>query len=263
MLSYFDYKIEIFIKFEIFLTRMKEQILKEYGLSNNEIKVFLASLSLGSSKVNEISKKADLLRTTTYEVLKSLVEKGLVSYTIKSGVKYFEASDPNRLIRILEEKRERIKSILPELESLKGSVTEKPTIEFYEGKEGLKTILDDIIKTQPKEMLQLGSAKIFETLNFYFPHWIKKRIKSKIYARILQENVPTIQELKKRDKLELREIRFLPKSFKINTHAQIYSNKVAIITLNQEELVGVVIENKDIVETQRSLFELLWKIAKK
>src|SRR3989344_3029284 len=242
---------------------MKEQILKEYGLSDNEIKVYIASLSKGTSKVNEISKKAGLLRTTTYEVLKSLVEKGLVSYAIKSKVRYFEAADPNKLVRILEEKKEKIKSILPELEFLKQSVTEKPTIEFYEGKEGLKTILDDIIKTQPKEMLQLGSAKIFETLNFYFPHWIKRRVKSKIYARILQENVQTIQELKKRDMLELREIRFLPKNFKINTHAQIYSNKVAIITLNKEELIGVVIENKDIVETQKSLFEELWKTAKK
>ena len=242
---------------------MKEQILKEYGLSDNEIKVYIASLSKGTSKVNEISKKAGLLRTTTYEVLKSLVEKGLVSYAIKSKVRYFEAADPNKLVRILEEKKEKIKSILPELEFLKQSVTEKPTIEFYEGKEGLKTILDDIIETRPKEMLQLGSSKIFEALNFYFPTWIKRRVKARIHARILQEKVQVIKELKKRDKKELREIRFLPKNFRINTHTQIYGNKIAILTLNKEELIGVIIENKDIVETQRSLFGELWRIARK
>ena len=242
---------------------MKEQILKEYGLSDNEIKVYIASLSKGTSKVNEISKKAGLLRTTTYEVLKSLVEKGLVSYAIKSKVRYFEAADPNKLVRILEEKKEKIKSILPELEFLKQSVTEKPTIELYEGKEGLKTILDDIIKTRPKEMLQLGSSKIFEALNFYFPTWIKRRVKARIHARILQEKVQVIKELKKRDKKELREIRFLPKNFRINTHTQIYGNKIAILTLNKEELIGVIIENKDIVETQRSLFGELWRIARK
>src|SRR3989344_6923982 len=242
---------------------MKEQILKEYGLSDNEIKVYIASLSKGTSKVNEISKKAGLLRTTTYEVLKSLVEKGLVSYAIKSKGRYFEAANPNKLVRILEEKKEKIKSILPELEFLKQSVTEKPTIELYEGKEGLKTILDDIIKTKPKEMLQLGSAKIFETLNFYFPQWIKRRIKARIHAKILQEKTPAIEELRKNDKKELREIKFLPKGFKINTHTQIYGNKMAILTLNKEELVGIIIENKDIVETQKSLFWELWKIAKR
>ena len=240
----------------------KEQILKEYGLSANEIKVYLASLSLGTSRVNEISKKADLLRTTTYEVLKTLVEKGLVSYVIKSGVRYFEVADPNKLINILEERKERINSILPELESLKASVTEKPTIEIYEGKAGLKTILDDIIKTKPKEILTLSSAKIFETLMYYFPHWIKRRVKAKIFAKILQQEVETTKELKKKDKPELREIRFLPKDFKINTHMQIYGNKIAILTLRKDEPIGVIIENKDIVETQKSLFNFLWNNGK-
>ena len=74
--------------------------------------------------------------------------------------------------------------------------------------------------------------------------------------------MPKIQELKKRDKKELREIRFLPKGFKINTHTQIYGNKIAILTLRKEQLIGVIIENKDIVETQKSLFEFLWKTLK-
>lgn len=240
----------------------KEQILKEYGLSDNEIKVYLASLYLGTSRVNEISKKADLLRTTTYEVLKTLVEKGLVSYVIKSGVRYFETANPNKLLNILEERKERINSIMPELESLKASVTEKPTIEIYEGKAGLKTILDDIIKTKPKEILTLSSAKVFETLMFYFPHWINRRVKAKIYAKILQQEVETTKELKKKDKSELREIRFLPKDFKIDTHMQIYGNKIAILTLTKDEPIGVIIENKDIVETQKSLFNVLWNNGK-
>ncbi len=240
---------------------MKERILKECGLSENETHVYLASLASGNSKVNEIAKKAGLQRTTTYEILKALVEKGIVSYAIKSGVKHFEAADPNKLVRTLEEKKERLNSILPELEAIRKSVVEKPSIQVYEGKEGLKTILDDIIKTRPKEMLQLGSAKIFETLNFYFPNWIKRRVKMAIYARILQEKTPKIVELKNNDKSELREIRFLPKKFKISTHSQIYGDKIAIITLNKNNLVGVVIKNKEIVETQKSLFEELWKSA--
>jgi len=240
----------------------KEQILKEYGLSDNEVKVYLASLMLGTAKANEIAKKADLLRTTTYEVLKSLAEQGLVSYVIKSGVKYFEAAGPNKLIRILEDKKDKIATILPDLESLKKSVTEKPNLELYEGKAGLKTILDDIIKSKPKELLQLGSGKVFEILQFYFPHWIKRRVKNKIFARILQQKTEIIESYRPRDKKELRELRYLPKSFKINTHINIYSNKIAFLTLKEEEIIGVIIENKEIAETQRSLFEFLWDHVK-
>jgi len=238
----------------------KEHILKEYGLRENEVKVYVAALSLGSSRVHDISQKADLLRTTTYEVLKALVEKGLASSVIRSGVRYFEAAAPSKLITILEERKERIRSILPALESLKAAVTEKPTIEVYEGKAGLKTILDDIIKTGPRETLQLGSARIFEVLRFSFPQWITRRVKAKISTRILQERVPAIQELKKDDKRALREIRFLPQGFRINTHMQIYESKIAILTLRKDEPIGVIIEDKDIVETQASLFRVLWEM---
>ena len=60
-----------------------------------------------------------------------------------------------------------------------------------------------------------------------------------------------------KDKKNLREIRFLPQTFKIKTHTQIYNGKVAILTLSENELFGVIIENKDIYETHKSNFEQL------
>ena len=237
----------------------KEQVLQEYGLSDNEIKIYLANLTVGNAKANEIAKKANLLRTTTYEVLKSLTSRGLASFVIKSGVKYFEATHPNKLINILEERKNRIKLILPELEIIRKSIREKPQVHLYEGKAGLKTILDDIINSKPKEILQLNSAKIFQTLQFYFPHWIKRRVKHKIKTRILQQKVKITEKYRRSDKTELREIKFLPKNFKINTANFIYKNKIAILTMKKEEVIGIIIENRDTVETQISLFEALWQ----
>ncbi|MFH0906345.1 MAG: helix-turn-helix domain-containing protein, partial [archaeon] len=194
---------------------MIEDILIEFGLTKNEAKIYLAALSLGSLRVNEISKKTNILRTTTYEVLNSLIKKGVANYIIKSGVRYYTVVNPKELITILDRKKQKIKEILPELLNIQKYV-ENPKVEFYEGKEGLKTILDDIIKTRPKELLTIGSSKVLETLEFYFPQWIKRRVKCRIKARILQENVKSIKDLKKLDKNNLREIRYLPKDFKIN-----------------------------------------------
>ncbi|MBL7160373.1 MAG: helix-turn-helix domain-containing protein [Candidatus Aenigmarchaeota archaeon] len=236
----------------------KEQVLREYGLSDNEVKVYLASLKIGNAKANEIAKKAGMLRTTTYEILQTLSERGLVSHVIKSGVRYYEATDPHKLIRMLEERKDNLKLVLPELEALRKSVKEKPSFQMYEGKSGLKTILDDIIKSNPNEILQLNSAKIFETLHYYFPRWIKRRVSHKISTRILQERTKFIVKYKKKDKSELREIRFLPEDFKINTANFIYKNKIAFLTMKEEEIIGIVIQNKEMVDTQRSVFERLW-----
>ena len=241
----------------------KEDILREFGLSANEVKVYLAALQMGSSKVQPIARKAGLLRTTTYEILGSLTEKGIVSSHIRSGIKYFDAASPQNLLHILSERKQKLLSILPELESLTALTHEKPHLELYQGRDGLKTILDDIIKTKPREICTISSAKILDVLTFYFPHWIERRIEAGIFARVLQQKVQPIQEMKLRDKTHLREIRFLPPSFKINTHTQIYGSKLAILSLQMEELVGVIIENKWIAQTQQSFFDFLWNSSKK
>jgi sugar-specific transcriptional regulator TrmB len=94
----------------------REQILKAIGLSDKEIKVFIASLQLGSSTVNEISKKSKIFRTYCYDLLEKLVEKGIVNYSIKSGVKYYESVDPSTLLKIEQDRLEQLKSIIPNLE---------------------------------------------------------------------------------------------------------------------------------------------------
>ena len=68
---------------------METEPLKDLGLSDKEIIVYLAGLEIGLSSVSGYSEKANLPRTTTYDLLKSLKEKGLSSYVIRSGVKYF------------------------------------------------------------------------------------------------------------------------------------------------------------------------------
>ena len=239
-----------------------EKELIEIGLSEAEARAYTELLRIGSSKVNELAIRLGLPRTTVYNILNSLVRKGVVSYVLKSGIKYFEAADPDKLLRIQEEKTAGLRSVLPEFEKIRQSIGKRPSVELYEGKEGLKTILDDIIKTRPKELLTLSSAKILEALEFYFPNWIKRRVENGIYARVIQEKVKAIKEMRLIDKSQLREIRFLPKGMKINTHTQIYHNKVAILTLRKENLIGVVVENEDITETQRQTFEQLWRLAK-
>ena len=237
-----------------------EQELKDFGLSDKEIKVYLACLMFGSALVNDIAKKAGTYRTYTYEVLKSLIGKGLVSYVIKNGKQYFEASPPEKLIRILKEKEIKINKILPELKNIYKTSLEKPKVQLYEGKEGLKTILDDIINTK-KEILVYGSTeKQTNVLQFYFPNYIKRRVKAGIKTRVITEkSTNTIAMLKNQTK-ELRQSKFIA-GLKFETVNYIYGNKVAILTL-EKEVIGLVIENDSISNTQKQLFELLWRIAK-
>ena len=57
-----------------------EKTLENLGFSPNEIKVYLTLNDHGSCKAGRVAKLAHLDRSSTYNALKLLFEKGLASY---------------------------------------------------------------------------------------------------------------------------------------------------------------------------------------
>ncbi len=133
-----------------------------------------------------------------------------MSYVIKSGVKYFEAVNPEKLIDTLHEREEQIKTILPELKRMQDNIIDKPKIEIYEGKEGIKTMHKEIIRGKQKEVLIYGNtSKHNEVMRWYFRRYIKERVKNRINARVVTERSDiSIRNIKLRDEEELRQTRF-------------------------------------------------------
>jgi sugar-specific transcriptional regulator TrmB len=240
---------------------MDKQILLEVGLSKNEIEIYLSLLKTGSQKATELSKNSKIPRTFVYELLDSLIDKGLVSHVIKSGIKYFEAVDPERLNTLLDEKKEALKSIMTNLKSMRVKTSEKPSINVYEGKEGIKTILEDILQMSKGETLfAYANADLFKKLEFFFPHFVTRRAKKQIKSKLIQEK--EIKKLRptKLNKKELREIRFFEKP--LTSSVLIWQDKVAFLDLKGDILVGVLIKDKVIANTQLDVFEMLWKQSK-
>jgi HTH-type transcriptional regulator, sugar sensing transcriptional regulator len=238
----------------------KEEALKELNLNDKEIKVYIALLMLGQSPVNIISKKANINRVTTYDVLELLSEKGFVSYVIKSGVRYFEAVDPSKFIDDLKEKQEKIQEVLPELNSIKSSLLKKPEIETYEGISGLKSIFNDILN-ENKETWFIGAPRMLNSLEFYFPHFIKQKRKQGIFSKVITQDCESMRKYKKEAPKKYINMKFIDESIEITKI--IYGNKIAFLTFKEKESIGTVIQNNEISDTERRLFELLWKIAKK
>jgi len=244
-------------------TENMQNILKEYGLSEKEAKVYLATLMLGTSKVNEIAGKSNILRETTYAILKQLKEKGLVGYLIKSGVKYFNATDPEKLIEILDEKKSRIREIMKELKELKGTGIEKSKVEFYDGVEGLKTASEDMIKKENKTVRSYLVVDFLKYIPFYHPGFRLRRKEKKVFLRAICEKSTASEEFKKLDKKELREIRYMDKLMKgLNSGFYVYEDKCLFIKANEKEQFGIIIQDKEFAELQRRIYENLWKIAK-
>ena len=233
--------------------------LKEYGFSEKEIYLYLACLNLGTATANDIAEKADLNRSTTYDLLKSFLERGIASKVVRNKTTHFEVASPKRLLSLLEEKKTKLLAVMDQLALLRQEVIQKPRVEVYEGKAGVKTIFDDILEHATYTDV-ISTSKIFDVFTYSFPHYIQDRAKRKIRARVIQEESPQTKILKENDKSQNRETRTIT-NFKINSATFIYNNKVAIIKLVQEELIGVLIHDKVIAQDQQVIFNALWDKA--
>jgi len=245
---------------------MQEQYieaLKEYGLSENEIVIYITALKMGEATAQAIAKQAGLPRTTTYHLLDSLVQKGLVSSIEKGVIKHFQATPPGQLVEMLTEKKRHIEDALPELKAIAATIKERPRAVIYEGLQGIRAILQDILE-EKKEILHYGDlASLQNVLRFAFPQFIRQRVEKKIPIRAIGKKEEPHQELLRTAKKEYRQFVFIPKEYAFKTNVFIYANKVAILNLHSEPYYGLIVSNKEYYETEKNLFELLWKAYKK
>ena len=248
---------------------MIESSLKEIGLTDGEIKVYLALLELGSTTTGQITKKSNISGSKVYEVLERLINKGLANFVIKNNIKYFEASSPERILDYLKEKqtdieskKTEIKKIIPEL-ILKQKSSKKSEVKVFTGFEGIKTANEDILSTLKKgeEWLSMGLTEQPESWEIYFNKKQKERAeKGIIHKHLINEKYKTL--FKERKKLPHTQFKFLPKELEMPTSTEIYKDKILIFILIKENPMAIIIENKQVAESFRKYFYVLWKQIK-
>jgi HTH-type transcriptional regulator, sugar sensing transcriptional regulator len=188
----------------------------------------------------------------------------MVSFIVKNKIQYFQPATPEKLIQILEEKKAKINSILPELKKLNIEIQEAPAVEIYEGKEGIKSVYEDIIIDKKTLYAISNTHYIFNIMPFFTHNFVKQRVKNKITIKLLNEKTKESMKLmKNKDKQELRETRFIQELKNIPITEYIYGEKVAIFNTNPNEPFGILIRNKDFAKAQKTLFDLLWNKAEK
>lgn len=230
------------------------QQLKESGLTDNEVKVYLALINNGPNLAGRISRITGLHRRTVYDITEMLIQKGLIGYILKNNRRTFSATNPNKLLENLQEKEALLLPIVHELKQKLDEKKEKEETLFYKGKQALKNIFEDQLNA--KEILILGAnSQAYNTLQFYFKWYDQKRKARKIKTRIITHD-------RKIKRLPLAEIRYIDEKYSNPLAINIYKDKTAII-LWAKEPIAILIKNKDIADSYKLYFELMWKTADK
>ncbi len=239
--------------------------LKHLGLSENEAKVYMAMLELGPSVVVEIARKAQINRPTAYVQIETLKKKGLISTQTKGKKQLFIAESPDKLeflidteLKTVENKKSELNNFLPELLSLYNTSGERPHVKFFEGKEGVLALQREFLKTDSTPIYGITSLdNVFEVFPEFENTYIKKRIQKKIPSKTIYTSTKG-PVLKESDESSLRESRYVvPGKLPLGIDITIFKNKVAIIAL-KGKISGTLIEHKEIADSFRAIFELVW-----
>lgn len=243
---------------------METKILEEFGLTKNEIKIYLTLLELGLTTTGPIQRHTKLHSSRVYAGLETLIDKGLVKYVIKANRKHFEAIDPSCLFDFLKEKKEKLEKIVPELIKLKKIPKVKQEAYIYEGLKGIKSVLELALKTFKKGEVYyvLGAPKIVnEKIEGFLLDTHKRRIAKGVKFKIIY-NYDAREYGKKRAKMRLTEVRYTPKRIITPAWVEIFGDYVATYLLTENPIVFV-IKNRDIAQSYLKYFEFMWEFAKK
>jgi HTH-type transcriptional regulator, sugar sensing transcriptional regulator len=253
---------------------MIEEVLKNMGLNDKEIKVYLTLMSLGSAPASAIGKRADIERSHSIYLCKSLVKKGFVSYIEKNKTFLFTPKPPKELFKLfnkqkkeIEEKETQLHRVVGELENMINPHASLPKIQFFEGVDGLIDVYKDILK----EGADIYDCNVIdkthvhpEIIDYWRDEYMPTREKMTNRSFTLYNRETGYEEYTKFDKKVRRITLFLPASrFPFKSQVMLYGKKVAFLSLASSDLTGALIENDAIWETQMSLFRLAWDAARR
>lgn len=243
------------------------EILNEIGLSKPEIAVYKGLIEKGRSKTGEICNYTKVHSSKIYSILNNLIEKGLITFTTKNNIKFFEATPVESIKTLFEKKKEeldkteeKIFEIITNLKKLKVKEQNQAIYNYYEGISGIKAgwykILEEMDK-HPNQIFKIQSPNSKENLRLlaFYNDFHKERIKRKIrYKIIIHKDYLDVANERLKDKLTQVKLKNL--NSKISW--AIYGDLFFIQNISSKEPFMIIINEPLVSQTFELLFDEIW-----
>lgn len=245
-------------------------ILKEAGLTEGEIKVYLALLELGSSTTGPIIEHAGVARSFIYNLLEGLIEKGLVSFVIQEKTNYYQASEPKKLLEYIDERKQQIEEnkkkveqLLPQLE-LKRKTVKETQVRVYKGFKGLATAHEHTYNKLKKgeKYYYIAPGSQPKTHHLYWQRDHLRRIKAGLKSDMLVDRHESKEMLRNRNSFKGSDVRYMPSNMKLPAYYMVYKDTTVLYAVG-EKTTAIEIIDQNIADSFKAFFNEFWKKSKK
>lgn len=259
--------------------------LEDFGLTENEIKVYVEALKHDEVSPFKIARITGVPRTTVYDVMMSLSLKGLLKLNQSQGLEKKEtrikAVNPSILRAIIAQKTDELArldvdvvDILPKLK--KDFHKSEPNAEqsFYPGIEGVREVFNMVERIDsdvplyswnqlmPMDALGREWTNKDVDLSLQRKRELNKTTKNLVPFTTWTRHVLTYQWGRDHSYIELNEFRMIDNPiFQLYTEIYLYTDYVAIVCTQEDEVWGSVVHSRALAKTYQSIFEYMWQQA--
>lgn len=260
------------------LNNIKKE-LEKFGLSKNQADIYLLLVEHKELRIQEIAKLAQIPRSSVYSCIKGLFELGIAEEIIEDNFRKIRPYSIGTMRHGLDEKIIQLQRLKNDLDFLEKAITfsspkgshNSTTVRYYKGRSGARQMFWNSLSAASTTYVysdwgrgRYVGMKFYES---FVEEWRMRKLKERVLINLTPDSLESIRKYTypgspiSRTKIE--DVRTLDKDLiPIKGDTLIYDNTYAQIYLKNIEINGFEIENMHFTETQRSIFEILWNMAK-
>lgn len=213
---------------------------------------------MGQASIADLAKKSGVKRTSIYHFIENLKERRLLFETSRKKRKVYSAAKPHQLVELGRIRLAEIQGLMPELMAIYNSSEEKPRVTFYEGVDGIREVYADTIQ-EGKPIIGWSDFEALRgVLGEFYKEYPIERAKRNIELRQIVRDSSEARAAMKRDPRFLRETKFMSAA-ELRCDIMVYGNKVAMMSLMSKPPFAVLVEDGNLAQTHRLVWEELWK----
>lgn len=240
---------------------MLEKILTQNGLTDKEARIYVATLAAGEGTVASVARRAEVERTTVYNLLEKMQQDGLISIMKRRGIQYLSALPPRVLIDRFKSSAVLAEQALPEFLEIAFSSPLKPRVRFYDGISGLKQILREFGHSEYEKLLFTDYATMPPELARFILKEIVPLNRRTGMPRCIAVQNEISKKIARQHTAPHRFVRYSEKGQELEL-LLFDRSKAAFLSFASEEQFGVIIDSLAIHRMLRNLFFFIWEQAK-
>lgn len=247
--------------------------LKEIGLSDKEIAIYLSLVELGSAPASTLGKRTGIHRSTAQYTCEQLVQKGLVSFSQKNNTFIYRIESVDSLLHSLHKEKqkimqmeERVESVLPQLSARLQAHSTVPSLVSFEGKDALDKFYRALVAKfeRGKEVLSYEYIPKEIVQKYQFYTYADRIRAARLAAGVSFKIVASYKDNERifSDKKQLRESRYVDKETLNIPPSDTYIFEDAVCSVVFEDTpFAFIINNAFTARLQQSIFWSVWEQA--